>query len=95
MINGRKKSNMDNFEKKIGLGAGLSALKQHKEDFIKLRDKCPLQLIYGNEAMNHLYPILDEDMRSMLTNSCISLINVYIAAIDNKFAELKAEFEKL
>lgn len=88
---------MSNFDEKIQLGAALASLKAKREGLIKIKEKYPCHVFINAESLRELewlvYP--DKELWGEITASCTDILDVYIGAIDRKFEELKAEFEKL
>lgn len=88
---------MSNFDEKIQLGAALANLKAKKEYLAKVKEKNPCGIFFNAEYLRELewlvYP--DKELWGEITASCTDILDVYIGAIDRKFEELKAEFEKL
>lgn len=88
---------MNNFDKKIGLGAQLANLQGRKEDLELMKEKAPYLLIRSNDKMERLESLVYTDKKAWETikTLCTNILDVYIGAIDRRFAELKAEFESL
>lgn len=88
---------MSNFDEKIKLGYTLVNLKEKKEYLATVKEKNPCGIFFNAEFLNELYPLVfpDKEAWGAITASCTDILDVYIGAIDRKFEELKAEFEKL
>lgn len=88
---------MSNFDEKIQLGYALASLKAKKEYLAKAKEKNPCGICFYAEYLRELEPLIyhDEEAWDAITASCKNIHDVYINAIDRRFEELKAEFDKL
>lgn len=88
---------MKNFDKKIRLGAALVDLKVKRAEFTLYKEKCPSLIYTKDEYLHEIEPLVcsDKETWSAINAACTNILDIYIAAIDRKFAELKAEFEAL
>lgn len=88
---------MSNFDEKLRLCYALVQLREHKSELAKIKENHPTLIISNINVLQELYPLsfFGKETYDAINAACTNILDIIIAAIDRKFAELKAEFEAL